>query len=69
MWKVNKKGAELVLTTLEKLSKQQGFEQMTTTNLFNEIVKTRPIAVKYIKGSWIDVDSIVDLHKAGGLKC
>jgi len=69
LWKVNKKGAELVLTTLEKLSKQQGFEQMTTTNLFNEIVKTRPIAVKYIKGSWIDVDSIVDLHKAGGLKC
>jgi phosphoenolpyruvate phosphomutase len=68
LWKVNNAGAKIVKYTLDKLSKQQGFEQMTTTNLFNEIVKKHPIAVKYIKGSWIDVDSIVDLLKAGGIK-
>jgi phosphoenolpyruvate phosphomutase len=69
LWRVNKNGAKHVKSVLDTLSKQQGFEQMTTTDLFNEIVKTHPIAVKYIKGSWIDVDSIVDLHKAGGIKC
>ena len=69
LWKVNKTGADIVKTALEKLSKQSGFEQMTTTDLLNDIVKTHPIAVKYIKGSWIDVDTIVDLHKAGGIKC
>jgi phosphoenolpyruvate phosphomutase len=69
LWKVNKTGAEIVKKTLDELSKEAGFEQMTTTDLFNRIIKSHPIAVKYIKGSWIDVDSIVDLHKAGGIKC
>jgi len=69
LWKVNKKGSELVHSALEKLSKQAGFDQMTSTELFNEIIKFHPIAVKYIKGSWIDVDSIVDLYKAGDIKC
>jgi phosphoenolpyruvate phosphomutase len=69
LWKVTKKGAEIVKNALEKLSQKPGFEQMTTTELFNEMVKKHPIAVKYIKGSWIDVDTIVDLHKAGGIRC
>ena len=69
LWKVNKKGAEIVRETLDKLSKEPNFSQMTTTDLFNRIVKNHSIAVKFIKGSWIDVDTIVDLHKAGGIKC
>lgn len=69
LWKVNQTGATIVKASLEKLSKLPGFELMTTTDLLNDIVKTHPIAVKYIKGSWIDVDTIVDLHKAGGIKC
>jgi phosphoenolpyruvate phosphomutase len=69
LWKVSIAGAELVRNSLDKLSKLPDFDQMTSTELFNEIVKVKPIAVKYIKGSWIDVDTIVDLHKAGGIKC
>jgi phosphoenolpyruvate phosphomutase len=69
LWKVNEQGARLVNKTLDALSVQPGFDQMTAIDLFNEIVKVHPIAVKYIKGSWIDVDTIVDLHKAGGIKC
>lgn len=69
LWKVNECGACVVKAALENLSQQPGFDQMTTTDLFNEIVKDHSISVKYIKGSWIDVDTIVDLHKAGGIKC
>jgi phosphoenolpyruvate phosphomutase len=68
LWKVNMNGAEIVRKTLDKLSQMPDFEQMTTTDLLNEIGKDKPIAVKYIKGSWIDVDTICDLHKAGGIK-
>jgi len=31
------------------------------------LVKTKDIAVKFIKGDWLDIDTIVDLQKAGEL--
>jgi len=67
LWKVNKKGAVIVKETLEKLAKSSNFEQMTTNDLFSEIIKYHTIAVKYIKGSWIDIDTFIDLHKAEGI--
>ncbi|GAB4336298.1 MAG: phosphoenolpyruvate mutase [Flammeovirgaceae bacterium] len=66
LWKVTGKGVEVVKNTLEKLANEPNFKQMTTTDLLNEISKSFPIAVRYVKGSWLDVDSIVDLQKAGG---
>jgi phosphoenolpyruvate phosphomutase len=69
LWKVSKTGAEWVKAALEKLSVKENFKQMTTTDLLNEIVKEHPIAIKYIKGSWIDVDTIADLYKATEIKC
>jgi phosphoenolpyruvate phosphomutase len=64
LWKVTGNGAQTVKEVLEKLSGHPDFKQMTTNNLFNEIVKTHPVAVKYIQGSWIDIDTMVDLHQA-----
>ena len=69
LWKVSKTGAEWVKTALNKLSQQADFRQMTTTDLLNEIVKDHPVSIKYIKGSWIDVDTIADLYKATEIKC
>jgi phosphoenolpyruvate phosphomutase len=69
LWKVSKTGADWVKAALEKLSVKEDFKQMTTTDLLNEIVKEHPIAIKYIKGSWIDVDTIADLYKATEIKC
>jgi phosphoenolpyruvate phosphomutase len=65
LWKVNSSGSVAVKKALDLLSKQSNFKQMSCSDLFNEVVKTQPIAVRYIKGSWLDVDSIVDLQKAG----
>jgi phosphoenolpyruvate phosphomutase len=69
LWKVSKTGAGWVQDALGVLSARDGFRQMTTTDLLNEIVKNHPVTVKYIKGSWIDVDTIADLYKATEIKC
>lgn len=67
LWKVNKTGAHLVKEALLELSKDDGFDQMTCAHLFNRIVRNHRIAVRYISGSWLDVDTIVDLQNAGSL--
>lgn len=67
LWKVNAQGAKIVKEALQKLSQHKDFRQMTCIDLFNEIAKTQKIAVCYIKGSWIDVDSLFDLQTANSL--
>ncbi|HYI79196.1 MAG TPA: phosphoenolpyruvate mutase [Chryseolinea sp.] len=68
LWKVNQTGATQVVNALEKLSKSDNFKSMTCTDLFNEITKEHTIAVKYISGAWLDVDTLVDLQNAGKLR-
>ncbi|HTE29658.1 MAG TPA: phosphoenolpyruvate mutase [Chryseolinea sp.] len=68
LWKVNKAGAAQVIKSLEKLSKSKDFKTMTCTDLFNDIVKENPIAVKYISGAWLDVDTLIDYQNAGKLR-
>jgi phosphoenolpyruvate phosphomutase len=68
LWKVNKAGAQQIHEALEKLSKLPDFDSMTCADLFNEVAKKYTIAVKYISGAWLDVDTIVDLQNAGKLR-
>ena len=65
LWKVNKIGATQVLRALDKLSTSKDFKSMTCADLFNEIAKDHTIAVKYISGAWLDVDTLVDFQNAG----
>jgi len=67
LWKVSENGALIVKECLERLAAQDHFKSMTLIDLFNELVKTKDIAVKFIKGDWLDIDTIVDLQKAGEL--
>jgi phosphoenolpyruvate phosphomutase len=67
LWKVTKNGSNIVKKALEELSKREDFKQVTMADLFNHISSSHPIAVKYIKGSWLDIDTIRDLQKAGDL--
>jgi phosphoenolpyruvate phosphomutase len=50
-----RQGASVVKEALEKCAEMIGFRQMTLVDLFNEVVKKHPVAIRYIKGSWIDV--------------
>lgn len=67
LWKVGGKGTEQVKAALESLSSRDNFEQMTLMDLFNEIIKSNEITVRYIKGSWLDIDTIVDLQRVGDM--
>ncbi len=67
LWKVNEQGAEAVHQALDHLSRSECFKSMTCTDLFNHLALHHRIAVRYISGSWLDVDTIVDLQKAGSL--
>ena len=65
LWKVSGKGSEYVHASLEKLSHRKDFKELTTVDLFNDLAKSTKIAVKFIRGSWLDIDTIVDLQKSG----
>ena len=67
VWKVNSNGAQIVKETLKKFSAHAQFKKLRMSDLFNEIIKEHTINVRFVKGSWIDVDGIVDLQKAGEL--
>jgi len=68
LWKVNQVGAEAVKKALDILAKKPDFKKMTCSDLFNEIAKEHAIAVKYISGAWLDVDTLVDFQNAGKLR-
>lgn len=67
LWKVNEKGSKAVTETLERLSQTLNFRELRMSDLFNELVKNHQVSVKYIKGSWLDIDDIMDLQRAGEL--
>ena len=68
LWKMNEKGAEIVKDTIQSLATLNNFKQLRMSDLLNELVsQNHKIAVKYIKGSWLDIDDIVDLQKAGNI--
>jgi phosphoenolpyruvate phosphomutase len=67
LWKVTKTGSNIVKKALAELSEKTDLKQLTMSDFFNHISATHPIAVKYIKGSWLDIDTIRDLQKASDL--
>lgn len=68
LWKVDARGAELVRETLEEMAQSPDFRRQRMADLLNELLKKTPVAVKFIKGAWLDIDNIVNLQKAGDFK-
>lgn len=69
IFKTSEKGSAILRHTIDKLAASSNFKKLRMKDLFNEILKSQPIAVKFIKGSWLDINSIVDLQKAGDFDC
>jgi phosphoenolpyruvate phosphomutase len=67
LWKVNAKGAAAVSEALEKMSSRDDFKSLRMADLFNELASSATVSVIYTRGSWIDIDSVVDLTQAGEL--
>lgn len=69
LWKVTEKGAAIVQAALHQLSTHENFKQLSMADLLNHINETYSIKVKYVKGSWLDIDTIRDLQKSGEILC
>ncbi|MEO8192538.1 MAG: phosphoenolpyruvate mutase [Gemmatimonadales bacterium] len=67
LWKVNAKGAAAVNDALDRLAKRDEFKSLRMADLFNELAGKTTVSVIYTRGSWIDIDSIVDLTQASEL--
>jgi phosphoenolpyruvate phosphomutase len=65
LWKVSGKGIVILKEVLNQLAQREDFERLTFADLFNAILKVHPIEVKYIRGSWLDIESYKENQKAG----
>lgn len=63
LFKVNEVGGSILRKCLNSLFQRPDFNRLRMKDLFNEISRSYTIHVKYIKGSWLDINSIVDLQK------
>lgn len=63
LWRVSASGAAIMQQALEQLAQREDFQQLTLADLFNHIRIKHPIAVIYIKGSWLDRDTFLELNK------
>jgi len=70
LFRVNARGAEAVKNALASLAAKPNFAQLRLADLFNELIsrsmkgETLIINVRYIKGCWLDIDTILDLQQA-----
>ncbi|GAB1484334.1 phosphoenolpyruvate mutase [Treponema sp.] len=67
LFKMNKEGSPILNAALEEAQKEGILETMRIDELFTRIAKKTKVSVKYVLGSWVDVNVIVDLQKAGEL--
>jgi len=64
VWKTNAKGTKIIKDKLDELIKLDNRDYLDINYLFNELIKDgNKIKVHFIKGSWLDIDSYIDIQK------
>ncbi|MFJ7735978.1 phosphoenolpyruvate mutase [Lysinibacillus sp. NPDC097287] len=66
--KFSPEGVQQFKEALELIKTEKTIEQLRISDVFNKLSEIAEVKVKYIRGSWVDVDSLVELQKAGDLK-
>ena len=64
LFKMSERGSKAVRRSLKKLYSQKNFNKLRMKDLFRDILKTNSISVIFIKGSWLDVNTVADLQKS-----
>jgi phosphoenolpyruvate phosphomutase len=65
LMKVTSEGSKLLKETMETLKNENKLEDSHLIDALNKINETNPVSVLYIQDSWVDVNNIKDLYKAG----
>lgn len=68
LWKVTGHGSELVREALDRKSRENNFAAARMADLLTELAAVTTVSVIYTRGSWLDVDTIVDLTQASAMK-
>ncbi|MBK3494842.1 phosphoenolpyruvate mutase [Viridibacillus sp. YIM B01967] len=68
LWKVTETGASIILSHYEKVKDIAISGKWQINDFFNSLLEKNDVYIKYIDGSWLDVDDIVDLQKAEEIK-
>lgn len=68
VFKMSKKGGKIIKDTLREMTSLPNFKELRMCHLFAEIIKKNKVSVKYISGSWVDINTIVDLQKAEDIR-
>ncbi|MFJ5767809.1 phosphoenolpyruvate mutase [Lysinibacillus sp. NPDC093210] len=63
--KFSETGLEMLKTTISKLAQNREIETLRLSEVLSDIAKSQEVKVKYIRSSWIDIDDIIELKKAG----
>jgi phosphoenolpyruvate phosphomutase len=66
LMKTDAKGAAALRDLLDEAAKAGEVRTMRMDELLTRLAKKIPVAVKYVRGSWIDVNGLVDFKKAVG---
>ncbi len=64
LFKVNEAGAGILKDALRDMSAGKDFRKLHMKDIFNYILRKQPVTVRFIKGSWLDVNSMGDLQKS-----
>lgn len=67
LWKISATAVVDVLRIMEAWNRNGTLEERTIADLLNQLTDERTVAIRYVKGSWMDVDTIVDLQKADAI--
>jgi phosphoenolpyruvate phosphomutase len=67
LWKISETAVGDVKQIMQQWSDSGVLKTRTIGDLLNELATGRKVGIRYVKGGWMDVDTIVDLQKAGAL--
>lgn len=62
--RLNERGAAALKRALEKFVDDGTLETARMPDIFNEVMKTCAIQVKFTKGYWLDINTVFDLQRA-----
>lgn len=65
LWKVSGNGSKVIKAALEALALRDDFKELTLCDLFNYVQPIHQISVKYVKGSWLDLDTYNVIQNTG----
>lgn len=65
--KFSLKGVQQFKAAVKELEKVKPLAELRLSEVFNKIAETENVRIKFIRGSWVDVDNLVELQKAGDL--